>query len=67
LANAAGTHVDWESSTQYEALAAKPYNSHLNRWQKAIIDSHGKCLLCHDTACNTGHKTQDVLFLRKLV
>jgi hypothetical protein len=57
LANVAGTPVDWESSNPYKSLAGKTYNYHFNHWCKAIIANCSKCLLCHDTACNTNHKS----------
>jgi hypothetical protein len=66
LANTAVTPVDNNYSNPYKALVAKPYNYHLNHWWKAFIDNHGKYLLCHDTACNTNHKTQDCPILKKV-
>jgi hypothetical protein len=63
-----GTPADWESSNPYESLAAKPYNYHLNHWWKVIIDNCGKCLLCHDAACNIPTtKPEIVPFLKRLV
>ncbi len=45
---------------------AKPYNYHLNHWRKAIIDNRCKCLLYHDTACDTDHKTRDCPILKRI-
>jgi hypothetical protein len=61
LANRAATPVDRDSSNPYKALPAKCYNYHLNHWRKALINNHGKCLLCHNTVRNTNHKTQIAL------
>jgi hypothetical protein len=41
-ANMAGSNVDQDSATQYDALAAKPYNYHLNCWWKSLTGNKGK-------------------------
>jgi hypothetical protein len=66
LANATVAPVNQDSSNPYKALVAKPYNYHLNCWWKALINNHGKCLLCRNTACNTNHKTQNFPILNKI-
>ena len=66
LANAAAVSANKDSSNPYEALLTKPYNYHLNHWRTALINYKGKCLLCHDFACNTDHKTRDCPIQKKL-
>ncbi len=65
LANAVGaTPVDGKNA--YEALRAKSFNYHFGHWKKAIGENKGKCMFCHDTACNSNHKSRNCLILKKL-
>ncbi len=64
-ANAAGaTPLDGKNA--YKAFAAKLFNYHFSRWKKAIGENKGKCMFCHDTACNSDHKSRDCPILKKL-
>jgi hypothetical protein len=52
--NAAST-APGDGKNVYEALAAKSFNYHLGRWKKALSENKGKCMFCHNSACNTNH------------
>jgi hypothetical protein len=65
-ANAAGTTTAGEGDKAYNALTSKLFNYHFGCWKKAIGENKGKCMFCHNTACNTNHKTKDCPILKKL-
>jgi hypothetical protein len=64
-ANAAGA-TPGDGKNAYEALAAKLFNYRFGRWKKAIRENYGKCMFCHDTACNSDHKSRNCPILKKL-
>jgi hypothetical protein len=63
LANAAGAALG-EGENAYETLAAMSFNYHFVRSKKALMEDKGKCMFCHDTACNTD--SRDCPILKKL-
>jgi hypothetical protein len=65
LANAVNA-APRDGKNVYEALAAKSFNYHLDCWKKALLENKGKCMFCHDSVCNTNHKSRDYPILKKL-
>ncbi len=65
MANTAGTNSG-SSENAYRALTNKSFKYHFGQWKKAIGESKGKCMFCHNTACNTDYKTKDSPILKKL-
>ncbi len=55
-----------DGNNVYEALASKSFNYHFGCCKKALAESKGTCMFCHDTAHNSDHKTRDCLILKKL-
>jgi hypothetical protein len=43
-ANAAKSNINPDTTNPYGALAAKPFNYHLNHWRKTLAENKGKCL-----------------------
>ncbi len=64
-ANAAATATG-DGKNVYEELAAKSFNYHLGCWKNALLENKSKCMLCHNSARNTNHKTHDCPILKKL-
>ena len=60
-ANAAGT----DSKNPYDALSSKSFNYHFGRWNKALKEQKGKCMVSFDSARNK-HNTCDCPILKNL-
>ena len=64
LANATNSDPD---NSLYAGMAAKPFNFHMSRWQKAVLHNKGECLFCFNTSAQkTGHKLRDCPIMKKV-
>jgi hypothetical protein len=50
LATVAAVPTDKDSSNPYKVLSSKPYNYHLNSWQKSLIDKRANFSYYHNSA-----------------